>query len=94
MDNPAMEVCEVVADLAPIYINTPPPPYVNSESDERSITSPRSSVLRSDPPPYSVAIKEINQVGGGGGGENNIEGIRTGQTLPANDHDNSKELYI
>lgn len=62
VDNPAMEVCEVVTPRedvilrAPpaIYINTPPPPYASTANE-----TPRTSLVRSDPPPYSlVAIKE------------------------------------
>lgn len=70
VDNPALEVCEVITTPPPpreivspiLYINTPPPPYTmttSQESDDtRSIASPRTSVLRAEPPPYSVAIKE------------------------------------
>lgn len=67
VDNPAMEVCEVIAPRVEeltmrsppaIYINTPPPPYVSSTANNSDQPTPRTSLVRADPPPYSEAIKE------------------------------------
>lgn len=102
VDNPALEVCEVITPRVftqttaqsshPVNIllyaaNTPPPPYLvrsNSNSDDRSaMASPRPSILRSEPPPYSVAIKEQSHISSSSSAGNYSSSVA-----------NFKELYI
>lgn len=94
VDNPAMEVCEVIAPRVEevttrsppaIYINTPPPPYVSSTANISDQQTPRTSLVRADPPPYSEAIKESTADGQPqeGGGQQQRDPLG-----------NFKELYI
>ena len=99
VDNPAMEADEQSAPgppppQRPVYSNTPPPPY---DIEGRSAASPRSSVLGSEPPPYSLAIKESTSgvISDSSSRHSNCEQMVPPQPL-AQERDlvNYKELYI